>query len=163
MLLEVVDIIKGHQAASDAEGSRAWDTVPCLIKILCTERPTFIQYQKASAELEHPARVLLCAYESVDRRAKVARNEAHIAEQEHQLDQVLGGKERATREAGVAEKNRVEVQIQCNRELKNGRKVTQMEVEAKELGKVVIKLRTKAEIKEGAIKGRGGCTGGVRA
>ena len=77
------------------------------------------------------------------------------------LTRCFGGKERATREAGVAEKNRVDVQIQCNRELKNGRKVMRMEAEAKELGKVVIKLRTKAEIKEGAIKGRGGCAGGI--
>ena len=91
MLHEVVDIIKGHQAAFDAEDSRAYDTAPCLIKTLCTERPTFIQYQKASAELEHPARVLLCAYGSVDRRAKVVHNEAQIAKQENQLDQVLGG------------------------------------------------------------------------
>ena len=33
------------------------------------------------------------------------------------------------------EKDRVDVQIHSVRELKNGRKVTRMEVEAKELGK----------------------------
>jgi len=38
-----------------------------------------------------------------------------------------------------------------------------MGVEAKELGKVAIKLRTKAEINEGAVKGRGGCAGNVWA
>jgi len=75
---------------------------------------------------------------------------------------VLGGK-RATHEAGVVEKDRVDVQIQGNREPKNGRKVTRMGVEAKELGKVVIKLRIKAEIKAGAVKGRGGGAGGVWA
>ena len=72
VLHEVVDIIEGHQAASDAEEPRAWNTVTCLIKTLCAERPAFIQYQKASAKLEHPIRVLLCAYEWTDRRAEVA-------------------------------------------------------------------------------------------
>ena len=56
------------------------------------------------------------------------------------------------REAGVAEKNRTEVQSQRDRELKKGGKVTRMEEEAKELEKVVTKLRTQAEIKEGTIK-----------
>ena len=65
---------------------------------------------------------------------------------------MLGGKERATREVGVAEKNRVDVQTQHDRELKKGGKVTRMGEEAKELGKAVIKLRTKSENKEGAIK-----------
>src|SRR5882757_3831054 len=56
------------------------------------------------------------------------------------------------REAGVAEKNRTEVQSQRDRELKKGGKVTRMEEEAKELEKVVTKLRTQAEIKGGTIK-----------
>jgi len=44
------------------------------------------------------------------------------------------------------------VQTQHDRELKNGRKVTWTEEEVKELRKVMIKLRTKAEIKELATK-----------
>jgi hypothetical protein len=58
---------------------------------------------------------------------------------------------RAVRDAGVAEKNRVDVQIRRDRQLKKGGKVTRME-EAKELEKVVVKLRTRAGIKEGIIK-----------
>jgi len=50
------------------------------------------------------------------------------------------------------EKNWVDIQMQCDRKLKKTRKVTQVEEEAKELGKVVIKLCTKSEIKEGTIK-----------
>jgi len=75
-----------------------------------------------------------------------------IAEREHKADQARREKERATREAGAAENNEVDVQTQRDRELKKGGKVTRMEEEAKELGKVMIKLRTQAEIKEGAIK-----------
>ena len=82
----------------------------------------------------------------MDRRAKVARKEAQ------KVDQARREKERATREAGVAEKNRIDVQTQRDRELKKGGKVTRMEEEAKELEKVVVKLRTQAEIKEGTIK-----------
>jgi hypothetical protein len=54
-------------------------------------------------------------------------------------------------EAGVAEKNRVDVQTQRDRKLKGGR-VTWMEAEAKGLEMVATKLRTQAEIKEVAIK-----------
>ena len=51
---------------------------------LRAERRAFMQYQKASTELEHLARVLR-AYEWTDHRAKVARKEAQIAEREHKL------------------------------------------------------------------------------
>jgi len=118
---------------------------------LRAECRAFMQYQKTSTELERLARVLR-AYEWTDHRAKVARKEAQIAEREHEADQARRDKERATREAGVAEKNRVDVQTQRDRELKKGGKLTRMEEEAKELEKVVIKLRTQTEIKEGTIK-----------
>jgi structural maintenance of chromosome 2 len=118
---------------------------------LRTERRAFIQFQKASAELERLARVLR-AYEWTDYRARVARKEAQIAERENEVAQARREKERALREAGVAEKNRVDVQAQRDRELKKGGKVTRLEEEAKELEKAVIKLRTQAEIKEGTIK-----------
>lgn len=118
---------------------------------LRTERRAFIQFQKASAELERLARVLR-AYEWTDHRAKVSRKDAQIAEREHDVAQARRDRERAVREAGVAEKNRVDVQTQRDRELKKGGKVTRMQEEAKELEKAVIKLRTQAEIKEGTIK-----------
>jgi structural maintenance of chromosome 2 len=118
---------------------------------LRTERRAFIQYQKASTELERLARVLR-AYEWTDHRAKVSRKEAQIADREHEVAQAHREKERALREAGVAEKNRVDIQARRDRELKKGGKATRLEEEAKELEKVVIKLRTQAEIKEGTIK-----------
>ena len=90
--------------------------------------------------------------EWTDYRSTVARKEAQIAEREHQVDRACSEKERPTREAGVADKNRVGVQTQRDRELKKGGKVTWMREEAQELEKVVIKLRTQAENKEGAIK-----------
>jgi structural maintenance of chromosome 2 len=118
---------------------------------LRTEQRAFMQYQKASAEFERLARVLR-AYEWTDHRAKMSRKEAQIAEKEHEVAQAHRDKERAVREAGVAEKNRADMQTQRDRELKEGGKVTRMEEEAKELEKVVVKLRTQAEIQEGTIK-----------
>ncbi|KAF8468622.1 condensin complex subunit SMC2 [Russula ochroleuca] len=118
---------------------------------LRTERRAFMQYQKASAELERLARVLR-AHEWTDHRAKASRKDTQIAERERDIAQARREKERAIREAGVAEKNRLEVQTQRDRELKKGGKVTRMEEEVKELEKAVIKLRTQAEIKEGTIK-----------
>ncbi|KAI9457325.1 condensin complex subunit SMC2 [Lactarius psammicola] len=118
---------------------------------LRAERRAYVQYQKAGAELERLARVLR-AYEWNDHRAKASRKEAQITEREREVAQARRDKERATGEAGVAEANRVDVQTQRDRELKKGGKITRMEEEAKELEKVVVKLRTQAEIKEGAIK-----------
>ena len=118
---------------------------------LRTERRAYVQYQKAGAELERLARVLR-AYEWNDHRAKASRKDAQITEREREVAQARRDKERATGEAGVAEANRVDVQTQRDRELKKGGKVTRMEEAAKELEKVVVKLRTQAEIKEGTIK-----------
>jgi len=118
---------------------------------LRAERRAFMQYQKTNAELERLARVLR-AYEWTDHRSRVERKNAQIGERERDIVQARRDKEGAVREAGVAEKNRTEVQAQRDRELKKGGKVTRMEEEAKELEKVVIKLRTQAEIKEGTIK-----------
>jgi hypothetical protein len=56
------------------------------------------------------------------------------------------------REAGVAEKNRVDAQTQRDRELKTCGKVTRMEANAKEFETVAAELRIQAEIEEGAIK-----------
>lgn len=118
---------------------------------LRTERRAFMQYQKANAELERLARVLR-AYEWTDHRAKVSRKDAQISDKERDTAQARREKERAVREAGVAEKNRLDVQAQRDRELKKGGKVTRLEGEAKELEKAVIKLQTQTEIKEGTIK-----------
>jgi structural maintenance of chromosome 2 len=113
---------------------------------LRTERCAFMQFQKASAELERLARVLR-AYERKDHRAKISRKEAQIAEKEHEVGQARRDNERAVREAGVVEKNRVDVQTQRDHELKEGGKVTRMEEEAKELERVVVKLRTRQRLR----------------
>ncbi len=118
---------------------------------LRAERRAYVQYQKTGAELERLARVLR-AFEWHDHRARAAKKEVQIVEREHEVAQARHDKERATREAGVAGANRAEVQAQRDRELKKGGKVTRMEEEAKELEKVVIKLRTQVEIREGVIK-----------
>jgi structural maintenance of chromosome 2 len=118
---------------------------------LRAERRAFMQYQKANAELERLARVLR-AYEWTDHRAKVSRKDVQISDRERDIAQARREKERAVRETGVAEKNRLDVQAQRDRELKKGGKVTRLEEEFKELEKAVVKLHTQAEIKEGTIK-----------
>jgi hypothetical protein len=98
----------------------------------CAERRAFMQSQMTGAELERLARVLPL-YEWTNHRAKVVRKEAQITEREHQVDQVLPGKERAIREADVPEKNRVDMQARCDREIKMGGKVTRMGEDTNEL------------------------------
>ncbi|KAI0264934.1 condensin complex subunit SMC2 [Gloeopeniophorella convolvens] len=117
---------------------------------LRAERRAFVQYQKASTELERLARVLR-AHEWTEQRSRAERKAAQIAEHEHEIAQTRSGKERAARETASAEKSRTEVQAQRDRELKKGGRVPRMEEEVKELEKVLIKLRTQAEIKEGTI------------
>jgi structural maintenance of chromosome 2 len=95
----------------------------------------------AGVELERLARIMR-AYEWTDHRAKVARKEAQITKWEHQVGQVLPRKERAIREVDIPEENRVDVQAQCDREIKMGEKVTRMGEDANELEKFMIKLRT---------------------
>ena len=116
-----------------------------------TKRRAFIQYQKATTELERLVRVLR-AYKWTDSRKKASRKDAQISQWEQDVVQACRKKERATRDASVAENNWVNVQTQRDRALKKGCKVTRMEDEAKQLEKAVIKLRTQAEIKEGSIK-----------
>ena len=93
------------------------------------ERRAFMRYQKASAELERLRKRPTPKW--TDHHAKVARIESQIAEREHEVDETRREKERATREAGPAEKNRADVQTQHDRELKNGGKVTWMEEQVK--------------------------------
>jgi structural maintenance of chromosome 2 len=117
---------------------------------VCAERRTFNQYQKASTELERLARVLR-AYKRTDHRKKALGN-AEISEWEQDIVQARRENERATRDASAAERNRVSVQTQRDRELKKGGKVTRMEEEAKGLEKAVIKLPRKPRSKmEGSI------------
>ena len=99
-------------------------------------------------------------YKWTDHRANVARKDTQIAEREHELDQACCEKERATREAGVAAKDLVDVQTPSR--LKKGGKVTRTEEEVKEVEMVVTKLRTQAGVKDGTIKNEE-AVGGIRA
>jgi structural maintenance of chromosome 2 len=111
------------------------------LNTLCTEHHSFIQYQKASAELEHLAHVL-CTYEWLDHCAKALCKDAQIAEREQDIVQVYCEKGHTMCEAGITEKNWVDLQMQHDCKLKKGGNVTSMEEEAKELEMVVIKLHT---------------------
>jgi hypothetical protein len=94
---------------------------------------------------------VLRVYEWTDHHAKVTRKES-IAQREFHAGQPCTEKERLTRDAGAAEKNRVDVQTQCDRKLEMGGKITRTAEEAKEHEKIVIKLRTQAETREGVMK-----------
>ena len=81
----------------------------------------------------------------------MARKEDQITERD-QVDQVRRQKGGATGEAGVAEANRVDVPTQRDSEPMTSGRFTQLEEEAKEVEKVVIKLRAQAVIGEGVIE-----------
>jgi hypothetical protein len=97
------------------------------------------------------------AYEWTDHCVKAScssRKDAQTSDRERNIVQACNEKEHAVREAGIAKKNRLDVQVQCERKLKKGGKDTCLKEEAKELEKAVIKLRThwQVETKEGTIK-----------
>ena len=77
--------------------------------------------------------------------------ETASAEREQQVDQARHEKERAAREAGVAEKNRVDVHMQRDRELKSG-KITRVGRGSQGTGKGRDQVTYPSRDKEGAIK-----------
>jgi structural maintenance of chromosome 2 len=125
---------------NDPEAGHPPRGASCLQAILKGQRRTRVPYTcPARVRMNRPPRQGR-AQGSPDRRTGT------------QVDQARREKERATREVGVADKDRVDVRIRRDGELRKGGKVTRMEEEAREFGKVMIKSCTQAEIKEGTTK-----------
>lgn len=114
------------------------------------EKRSFLQWQKACAELERIGRVLR-AWEWTEGHERVTKKDAEIQAKDKETDMLRKGKEKCTKEIAAAEKNAKEVEAQRENELRKGGKFKKLEDEVAELEKVLVKIKTQVEIKNGTI------------
>lgn len=115
------------------------------------EKRQYLQYQKAATELERIGR-LLRAWEYTEGHARVDAKQGEIDEAQARKQTVANEKERLGEEIEAAEDGVREVEKQREKEMKKGGKFKKLEEQVGELDKLVEKLRTQVEIKEGTIK-----------
>ena len=128
----------------------AEEITPKLEK-LRSEKRSFLQWQKACSELERIGRVLR-AWEWTEGRDRVERKQGEIEKKEGEVENVTDGRERALREGEAAEKDVKDVVKKREEEMRKGGKLKKLEEEVGELEKVLVKVRTQMEIKDGTIK-----------
>ncbi|KAI0052778.1 condensin complex subunit SMC2 [Auriscalpium vulgare] len=117
---------------------------------LRAEKRAYLQYQKAVSELERLARILR-AWEWSEAQKRVQEKQAAIEQKEKETEKVRKDMERSLKESQAAEKTAERVRGQRDNELKKGGKFKKMEEEVAELDKIIVKLHTQVEIKNGTI------------
>jgi structural maintenance of chromosome 2 len=135
----------------------AEEITPKLEK-LRSEKRSFLQWQKACSELERIGRVLR-AWEWTEGRERVGRKQAEIEKKEGEMEKVRDGKERAVREGEAAEEDVKDVVKKREEEMRKGGKLKKLEEEVGELEKVLVKVRTQMDIKDGTIRDEQGKVG----
>ncbi|KAF8803977.1 condensin complex subunit SMC2 [Phlegmacium glaucopus] len=118
---------------------------------LRNEKRSFIQFQKSVSELERTARILR-ALEWTTHQDRMHEKEEKIEEKHAEIKQVESEKKQAIKDGEAAEKEVVKVSKKRDAEMSKGGKLKTLQDKASELGKVVAKIRTQAEIKVATIK-----------
>ena len=121
------------------------------LNTLREEKRSFLQYQKACTELERIGRVLR-AWEWTEGRDRVQKKQADIEKKEKEASKVQEKREKAVGEIEAAENDVKEVEVKRDKEMKKGGKFKQREEEVAELEKVLVKIRTQVDIKNGSVK-----------
>ena len=114
------------------------------------EKRSFLQWQKACTELERIGRVLR-AWEWTEGRERVEKKQAEIEKKERDVGKVNASREKAVKEGEAAEKDLKEVEGKRDAEMKKGGKFKKREEEVAELEKVLVKIRTQVDIKNGSV------------
>ncbi|KII90449.1 hypothetical protein PLICRDRAFT_157597 [Plicaturopsis crispa FD-325 SS-3] len=117
---------------------------------LRAEKKSFLQYQKASTELERIGRVLR-AWEWTEGQERVVRKTREAAAREKEGERTRKEKERCLKEIEAAERDCEDVVRRREEEMRKGGKFKKRQEEVAELDKVLVKLRTQVEIKNGSI------------
>ncbi|KAF5360038.1 hypothetical protein D9758_007643 [Tetrapyrgos nigripes] len=124
------------------------------------EKRTYLEYQKAEAELERIERVLK-AWEWSECQTRLQTATENIEEKKQEKKQLEADKKTLLKEIETAEKDLARVHKKRDEEMKKGGKISQLEEEVANLDKEVVKVRTQVEIKDGMIRdeeaGIGGC------
>ena len=118
---------------------------------LRNEKRSFIQFQKSASELERTARILH-ALEWTTYQDRMHEKQEAIEEKKKEIKRVENEKKQAVKDGEAAEKEVVKVTKKRDAEMSKGGRLKQLQDEASELGKVVAKIRTQAEIKVATIK-----------
>ena len=121
------------------------------LNTLREEKRSFLQYQKACTELERIGRVLR-AWEWTEGRDRVQKKQGDIEKKEKEASKVQEKREKAVGEIEAAEDDVKEVEVKRDKEMKKGGKFKQREEEVGELEKVLVKIRTQVDIKNGSVK-----------
>ncbi|KAI0086823.1 condensin complex subunit SMC2 [Irpex rosettiformis] len=120
------------------------------LNTLRAEKHAFLQWQKACSEFEKSDRVLK-AWEWAEAMERVQRKEQEIQEKHSAEQRINESKKKWSKEIGAAENQMEQVAKERDKELKKGGKFKQLEEEVQELGKVVVKIRTQIDLKNGTI------------
>lgn len=117
---------------------------------LRAEKRSFLQWQKACSELERFGRVLR-AWEWTEGQERVRKKNAEIGKKRKEVEKMEKEKERFEGEGEAAERDMEDVMAKREQEMKKGGKIKKREEEVAELDKVLVKIRTQFEIKNGVI------------
>lgn len=115
------------------------------------EKRSFLQWQKSCSELERIGR-LLRAWEWTEGRERISKKEAEIVKKDHEVAKFEKEKHRYERELQAAEKDCEEVKAKREEEMAKGGKFKKREEEVVELEKVLVKIKTQADIKKSTIE-----------
>ena len=118
---------------------------------LRNEKRSFIQFQKSVSELERTARILH-ALEWTTSQDRMHAKQEEIETRQTEIKRAENEKKQAIKDGEAAEKEVVKVSKKRDAEMSKGGKLKKLQDEASELGKVVAKIRTQAEIKVTTIK-----------
>ncbi|KAJ8474142.1 hypothetical protein ONZ51_g7411 [Trametes cubensis] len=114
------------------------------------EKRSYVQWQKTCTELERIARTLR-AWEWTDARERAAAKGEEITAADKAIANLKKDKSRFQKEIDAAEKDMEAVHAQRDKELKKGGKFKKLEEEVSELGKILAKVRTQVDLKNGSI------------
>ncbi|KAM6495528.1 condensin complex subunit SMC2 [Amanita muscaria] len=115
------------------------------------EKRSYLQYQKTCTELERIGR-LLRAWEWTEGRKRVHAKEVEIEAKKQEVMGVYDAKARFAREVQAAEKDTEEVVKKRDAEIKKGGKLKSLEEKVAELAKVLVKIKTQVDLKQGSIQ-----------
>ncbi|KAF8621947.1 hypothetical protein AX15_007380 [Amanita polypyramis BW_CC] len=126
------------------------EIIPKLNK-LREEKRSYLQYQKTCTELERIGRILR-AWEWTEGKKRVRSKEAELDTKKLEAKEYHEYKARLSREVKAAEKDVEDVIRKRDAEIKKGGKLKLLEEQVTELGKVIVKIRTQVELKQGTIQ-----------
>lgn len=141
---------KKEKRVDEISALLAEEIIPKL-DTLRAEKRAFLQWQKACSELERIGR-LLRAWEWTDAKERITKKEKEIAKKDSEISRINEEKDNHLREVEACESQCEEVKAKREKEIQKGGKLKKKEEEVSELEKVLVKMKTQADIKKTTIE-----------